>query len=423
MISPFVSVLDPKNLERTVPLKRTKTSLNSGRVSKLMPEEPSSSSSSKWIYAFAAILILLIVNTAVFAVAFLNLQNQLEKMETSITEQNSEIQDLQNRIEILDTINQTGLMPWSTIYDQLKDSVVLVQTNLGLGSGFVYDMKGHIITNHHVIKDADTIEVTFIDGNITSANVVGMDIYSDIAVIKVDPEVTTLHPVVLGSSSELTVGEPVAAMGNPFGLSDTLTAGIVSSVERTMEAAENYVIIDIIQIDAAVNPGNSGGPLVNVKGQVVGVNTAIQSETGTFAGIGFAIPSDTVKREIDDLIETGTYKHPWLGVSARDVNIAIADAIGLEKPQGVLIVDVTEGSPADQAGLRGGDQNVTLDGQVITVGGDVITGIDGLPTRRMADLVVYMERHTSPGDSVVFEIVRDGEERSVEVTLGERPLP
>ena len=388
-----------------------------------MPEEHSSSSSSKWAYAFAAILIILIVNTAVFAVAFLNLQNQLEKMEASITEQSSEIQDLQNRIEILDTINQTGLMPWPTIYDQLKDSVVLIQTNLGLGSGFVYNMKGHIITNHHVIEDASTIQVSFLDGNVTSASVVGMDIYSDIAVIKVDSQVTTLQPIVLGTSFDLTVGEPVAAMGNPFGLSDTLTVGIVSSLERTLTAAENYVIIDIIQIDAAVNPGNSGGPLVNLNGQVVGVNTAIQSETGTFTGIGFAIPSDTVKREIDDLIETGTYKHPWLGVSALDVNIAIADAIGLEKPQGVLIVEVTEGSPAEQVGLRGADQNVTSDGQVITIGGDVITGIDGLSMRRLADLVVYMERNTSPGDSVVFEIVRDGQEKSLEVTLGERPLP
>jgi S1-C subfamily serine protease len=388
-----------------------------------MPEESPSSGSSKWAYAFAAILILLIVNTAVFAVAFLNLQNQLEEMEASISEQSSEIQDLQNRIEILDTINQTGLMPWSTIYDQLKDSVVLIQTNLGLGSGFVYDTKGHIITNHHVIEDASTIQVSFLDGNVTSASLIGMDIYSDIAVIKVDQQVTTLQPVVLGTSFDLTVGEPVAAMGNPFGLSDTLTAGIVSSLERTLTAAENYVVIDIIQIDAAVNPGNSGGPLVNVKGQVVGINTAIQSATGTFTGIGFAIPSDTVKREIDDLIETGTYKHPWLGVSARDVNIAIADAIGLEKPQGVLIEDVAEGSPAEQVGLRGGDHNVTLDGQLITIGGDVITGIDGLPARRLADLVVYMERNTSPGDSVVFEIIRDGEERSVEVTLGERPLP
>ena len=388
-----------------------------------MPEESSSSSSSKWIYAFVVIIIILVVNMGVFAVAFLNIQNQLEQMETSLAEQSSEIQDLQNRIEILDTINQTGLMPWSTIYDQLKDSVVLIQTNFGLGSGFVYDMKGHIITNHHVIEDASTIQVTFLDGNVTSASVVGMDIYSDIAVIKVDSQVTTLYPVVLGASSDLTVGEPVAAMGNPFGLSDTLTAGIVSSLERTMDAAGGYVIIDIIQIDAAVNPGNSGGPLVNIKGQVVGVNTAIQSETGTFTGIGFAIPSDTVKREIDDLIDPGTYKHPWLGVSALDVNIAIADAIGLEKPQGVLIVDVTEGSPAEQAGLSGADQNVTLDGQLTPIGGDVITGIDGLPMRRLADLVVYMERNTSPGDSVVFDIIRDGQELSVEVTLGERPLP
>ena len=393
------------------------------RVSNLITEQHSPSSSSKWAYAFAAVLIILIVNTGVFAVVFLNLQNQREDLETSLAEQNNKIQDLQNQLEIFDVIDQTGVMPWPTIYGQLKDSVVLIQTNLGLGSGFVYDMKGHIITNHHVIEDAETIQVTFLDGNITSASIVGTDIYSDTAVIKVDPEVTTLHPVVLGSSSELTVGEPVAAMGNPFGLSDTLTAGIVSSLERSLTATGGYVIIDIIQIDAAVNPGNSGGPLVNIYGQVVGVNTAIESVTGTFTGIGFAVPSDTVKREVDDLITTGSYAHPWLGVSALDVNIVIADAIGLEKPEGVLVVDVTEGSPADQVMIRGGDQNVTLAGQLITIGGDVITGIDGLPTRRMADLVVYMERNTSPGASVVFEIIRDGQEISLTVTLGERPLP
>jgi S1-C subfamily serine protease len=389
----------------------------------LIPEESSPLSSSKWIYAFAAILILLIINTSLFAVAFLDLQNKLETMETSNTEQSSKIQDLQNRLEILDIVNRTGLVPWSIIYDQLKNAVVLIQTNLGLGSGFVYDLNGHIITNHHVIADADTIEVTFLDGNITSANVVGMDIYSDLAVIKIDPEVTILQPVVLGSSSELTVGEPVAAMGNPYGLSDTLTAGIISSLQRTMEATGNYVIIDIIQIDAAVNPGNSGGPLVNLNGQVVGVNTAIQSETGTFTGIGFAIPSDTVQREIDELIETGSYKHPWLGVSALDINIAIANEIDLEKPQGVLVVNVTEGSPAIQAGLRGSNEDVSLDGQTVPIGGDVIIGIDGVSIRRMADLVVYMERNTSPDDSVVLEIIRDGEEKNIDVILGERPLP
>jgi len=219
------------------------------------------------------------------------------------------------------------------------------------------------------------------------------------------------------------VGSPVAVMGNPFGLSDTLTAGIVSSLERTLEAAGGYVIIDIIQIDAAVNPGNSGGPLVNLKGQVVGVNTAMQSATGTFTGIGFAVPSDTVKREIDDLIETGDYKHPWLGVTVLEVNIAIADAIGLENPQGILVIDVTSGSPADLAGLRGGDKIGVVNGQKITLGGDVITEVNGLPVRTMADLVVYMERNTSPGDSADLGIIRDGQELSLTVTLGERPLP
>ena len=393
-----------------------------GRDNSLTYDEyqPSSSKSS---YFLTAVLIILIVNTGAFIAAFWGLQSQLEDMKTTLSEQNNKIRDLQNQIEIIDANNQAGLMSWSTIYNQLKDSVVLIQTNLGLGSGFVYDTEGHIITNHHVIEDAETIEVTFLDGNITSATVVGMDIYSDVAVIKIDSQVTKLQPVVIGASSDLVVGEAVAAMGNPFGLSDTLTVGIVSALEREMEAAGNYVIIDVIQIDAAINPGNSGGPLVNSKGQVVGVNTAIQSETGTFTGIGFAIPSDTVTREIDELIETGSYNHPWLGVSALNVNIAIADAISLDKPQGVLLVNVTAGSPADEAGLRGADQDILVDGQTIPVGGDVITGIEDVAISRMTDLVVYMERNTSPGDVIVFEIIRDGEVRSIEVTLGERPLP
>jgi S1-C subfamily serine protease len=392
-----------------------------------MPEESSpsrpNSSSRTWGFAFAAILIILVINTGIFVVVFFNIQNQLDTMEATITEQSSEIQDLQNQLEIFDVIGQSDVIPWSTIYNQLKNSVVLIQTNLGLGSGFVYDTKGHIVTNHHVIEGADTIQVTFLDGNITSANVVGMDIYSDLAVIKIDPEVTTLHPVVLGSSSELTVGEPVAAMGNPFGLSDTLTVGIVSSLERTLDAIGGYVIIDIIQIDAAVNPGNSGGPLVNLKGQVVGLNTAIQSETGTFTGIGFAIPSDTVKREIDDLIETGGYTHPWLGITASGVNIPIADAIGLVKPHGILVMDVTSGSPADLSGLRGGDEVVVVEGREVTLGGDVITDVDGIPVITMDDLVVYMERNTSPRDSVVLGIIRDGQYLGLTVILGERPIP
>jgi len=388
-----------------------------------MSEEPAHSRSNNWAYAFAAIVILLIFNMGIFATAFLNIQNQLEIMETSIAEQSTEIHDLKNQLEIIEVIDQTSLMPWPTIYNQLKDSVVLIQTDLGLGSGFMYDSKGHIVTNHHVIQGANTIQVTFLDGNITSATLVGMDIYSDLAVIKVDPDITTLHPVVLGSSSDLIVGEPVAAMGNPYGLSDTLTVGIISSLERTLEASGGYVIIDVIQIDAAVNPGNSGGPLVNVKGQVVGVNTAIQSATGAFTGIGFAVPSDTVKREINDLIETSDYKHPWLGIAAREVNIAIADAVGLEKPQGILVIEVTSGSPADLAGLKGGNETTIVDGIEISVGGDVITEVDGIPTITMADLVVYMERNTSPEESIELGIIRDGQELKLTVTLGERPLP
>ncbi len=414
-------ILNPKALELIVTFK--KSICLYGRLSDLMSEDSSPLSSNKRSYFFAVIAVILVVNTVLFSITFLNFQNRLETLETSLLEQESEIRDLQNQLEIFDVIDQTGVMPWSTIYDQLNDSVVLIQTDLGLGSGFVYDLKGHIITNHHVIDGAEVIQVTFLDGNVSSANVVGMDVYSDLAVIKVDPTITTLRPVVLGRSSELNVGEPVAAMGNPFGLSDTLTVGVVSSLERTLNAIGGYVVIDIIQIDAAVNPGNSGGPLVNLKGQVVGVNAAIQSETGSFTGIGFAIPSDTVKREIDDLIETGGYKHPWLGVSALEVNIAIADAIGLEKPQGIIVMNVTEGSPADLTGLRGVTETVIVDGQEVPVGGDVIIEINGVHVITLDDLVIYMERNTRPGNSVIIRIIRDRQDLDLTVVLGERPLP
>jgi S1-C subfamily serine protease len=391
----------------------------------LFSEETSTSqsSSSKRGYFLGLFVIILIVNTAISAFVFFNLQNQLENMESELAENNNKIKSLQNQLEVITVINQTGMIPWPTIYNQLKDSVVLIETNLGLGSGFVYDSNGHIITNQHVIEDADSIQVTFLDGNITSADLVGSDVYSDLAVIRVDPQVTTLFPVVLGNSSELSVGEPVAAMGNPFGLSDTLTVGIVSSLERTLTAVGNYVIIDIIQLDAAINPGNSGGPLVNLHGQVVGVNSAIQSETGTFTGIGFAIPSDTIKREIDDLIETGGYKHPWLGISALGVNIPLAEAIGLEKPQGILVTEVISGSPADLAGLRGSDETRIIEGVEVPIGGDVIIEIDGIPVITMDDLVVYMERNTVPGNSVILTIIREGQEQNLDVILGERPLP
>ena len=388
-----------------------------------MTEKPSSSISSKWTYAFVAILVVLIINTGIFAIAYFNTQRQLATIQTSLTDQERQLQDLQNQIDVLNYINQTGLMPWPEIYNQIKHSVVLIQTDAGLGSGFIYDNKGYIITNYHVIEATNTIQVTFLDGNITGASKVGEDPYSDLAIIKVNPQVTTLYPVILGNSSNLTVGEPVAAIGNPFGLSDTITAGIVSALERTMDAPGGYMIIDVIQVDAAINPGNSGGPLVNLAGQVVGVNTAIISETGTFAGVGFAIPSDTIKREISNLIEFGTYKHPWVGVSGVDVSVAIAQYIGLEKPQGFLIIEVTPDSPADLAGLQGGTQTVTIGGQEILVGGDVIVGIDDQSVRKLNDLVVYTERNKRPGDSINLTVIRNGDQINIPLQLGERPPP
>ena len=387
-----------------------------------MRGKQSSPSYNKWTYAFIIILAILIFNTGFFIIAYSNIQNQLSSLQNSLTDQEGQLQNLQQQFDILDYVNQTSLMPWPEIYEQIKNSIVLIQTETGLGSGFIYDREGHVITNYHVIGDVTTIQVTFLDGNTTGASMVGEDPYSDLAVIKVNPEVTTLHPVVLGNSSALTVGEPVAAIGNPFGLSDTITAGIVSALGRELEAPGGYRIIDIIQVDAAINPGNSGGPLVNLEGQVVGVNTAIISGSGTFAGVGFVIPSDTVKRELPDLIATGTYVHPWLGISGTDVNLAIAQYIELEKPQGFLIIDVIPGSPADEAGLLGGTESVIIGGQTIQIGGDVIVGIDDRPVRNLNDLVVYVERNKRPGDLVTLIIVRDGLQQLIDLTLGERAL-
>ena len=363
-----------------------------------MAEQPVSLSSNKWKYGFILILSILIINTGILTIAYFNIQNQLEDLRARLT-------------------------AWPKIYDQIKHSVVLVTTEIGLGSGFIYDLKGHIITNYHVIEDATTIQVTFLNGNTTEASRIGEDPYSDLAVIKVDPEVTTLHPVMLGNSSALTVGEPVAAIGNPFGLSDTITTGIISALGRELEALGGYVIIDIIQVDAAIYLGNSGGPLINLEGQVVGVNAAIISESGDFAGVGFAIPSDTVKRELSDLIANGTYLHPWLGVSGMDVNLAIAQHMGLEKAQGFLIINVVSGSPADQAGLQGGTELVIIEGRGILIGGDVIAGIDDQPVRKLNDLLVYAERNKSPGDEVTLTIIRNGQQLEKDVILGERPPP
>ncbi len=202
-----------------------------------------------------------------------------------------------------------------------------------------------------------------------------------------------------------------------------MTQGIVSQIGRTMQATGGYLIVGVIQLDAAINPGNSGGPLLNGKGEVIGVNTAIQSETGVFSGIGFAVPSNLVKRVVPSLIAYGEYRHPWIGISGRDVSIEIAEKMELEETKGFLIIDIVEDSPADKAGLRGGTRTEMIENQEIKIGGDVIVGVDNTNVSRLEDVLVYLEFNKSPGDEIIFRIIRNGELMSVEVFLGERPLP
>ena len=380
-------------------------------------------SSIKWKYASLVLIAITLANAFFFAHFYLKLNAQLADLQTEFSEVQSQLRGLNNKIQILEYLNETANLPLPKIFNLVQNSVVLITTDRGQGSGFVYDNAGHIVTNYHVIEGASTIQVTFVDGSITKASIVGEDLYSDLAVIRVNIDVTTLYPVVLGNSSELTVGEPIVAIGNPFGLSDTMTAGIVSQLGRELSAPGGYVIIDVVQVDAAINPGNSGGPLVNVDGEVVGVNTAIVSESGAFAGVGFAIPSETVRRELPSLIQTGRYDHPWIGISGIDVTVDIAEVMALEEVQGFLVIDVIAGSPADDANLEGGDRTVLIGGQEVNVGGDVIVGVDGLDVRNLNDLVVYMERNKLPGDTISLKIIRDGSEMTKPLLLGSRPLP
>ena len=313
------------------------------------------------------------------------------------------------------------------IFERVEDSVVSISVTLpdgsAQGSGFVIDDQGHIVTNNHVVEDATSISVTFLDGRSVEAELIGRDVYADLAVVKVESISKSLKPIPLGNSSALKVGEQVVAIGNPFGLSGTMTMGIVSQLGRSTQAVGGYLMIDLIQTDAAVNPGNSGGPLLNMKSEVVGVNTMIVSSSGVSEGVGLAIPANTINRVVNSLIEFGSYKHPWVGIRGTDVTPGIAEAMNLPEAKGFLIIDVSPGSPAEQAGLRGGDQEVSIDGSTMVIGGDVIVGVDDVEARKLNDLLLYTERFKGPGDKVTFEIFRDGRIQSVDMVLGERPSP
>ena len=395
--------------------------------------------SSRWLRISMALIFISVFMGSYFLIILNNLSSQneglkekLAEVSVQLTSLKSEVTGLKKLIENLKSEkkpNQTISLTAAWIYNLTKNSVVLIKVtsitpfgrSVAEGTGFVYDKEGHIITNNHVVESGGKITVRFIDGTTVNARLVGRDPYSDLAVIKVDVSEEKLCPLPLGNSSKLVVGEPVYAVGNPFGLSCSITEGIVSQLGRQLKTKGGYLIVDVIQTDAAINPGNSGGPLLNRFGEVVGVNTAIYSYTGTFSGVGFAIPSNLVRKVVPSLIEKGYYEHPWIGVAGLDVTPEIAKLMGLKEPKGFLVTSVMKGSPAEEAGLRGGNQAVVIEGEEVVIGGDVIIGIDGREIRGINDILIYIERYKNVGDNVTLTIIREGRETEVPLTLGARP--
>ena len=327
------------------------------------------------------------------------------------------------------TADSNGLTP-GQIYRQTYQGVVEItvsspqQTPMGnqesqaQGSGFVIDSDGHIVTNEHVVDNADSVSVRFWNGNTYKASVVGSDQSTDLAVIKVDAPESVLHPLTLGDSSKVKVGDAVVAIGSPFGLEETLTGGIVSAVHRQMQAPNNFTINDSIQTDAAINHGNSGGPLLDSSAQVIGVNAQIAGQTGANVGIGFAIPSDTVKSIADTLISSGKVEHAYLGVTVQEIPSTVADQLGAVA--GVEITDVRSNTPAKDAGLVGSTAKKTIDGQQYPTGGDIITAIDGQNMTTSEAVQQAIDSH-QPGDKISITYWRKGESHTVSITLATRP--
>jgi S1-C subfamily serine protease len=290
----------------------------------------------------------------------------------------------------------------------------------GEGSGFIIDKEGRIVTNNHVVEGADEVQVTLYDGVIVQARVLGSDPDSDLAVIEVDLPPELLHPVELGDSDGLRVGQRAIAIGNPFGLEGTLTTGVISALGRTLPADSLFAIPEVIQTDAAINPGNSGGPLLDAEGLVIGVNTAINTTTGGNTGVGFAVPVNLVKRVVPGLISEGHYDHARLGITGITITPLLVEAMDLPVDSGVLVTEVTADGPAEKAGIRGGSKEVSVQGRLVSQGGDIIVSIDGHGIRQFEDLLSYIVMETEVGQQVVVGVVRDGEERVVKVVLEAR---
>jgi S1-C subfamily serine protease len=344
------------------------------------------------------------------------------------------------RVQVVDGIGRRGGFDPSQIYKRLSPGVVTVISIFdgsgfeigedgsgGQGSGFVLDGQGYVATNAHVVTEeastdrAGKVYVEFFDGNRVKAEIVGVDLNADVALLKVDPAGLSLTPLRLGSSHDIAVGEPVAAIGSPFGERQSLSVGVVSAVDRNIRSLTRFGIGDAIQTDAAINPGNSGGPLLDAQGEVLGINAQIKTDSGGGEGVGFAVPVDAVRRSLDDLRARGRVDYGYLGVTTLSVWPQLARRIGAQGAGGALVQEVEGDSPAADAGVRAGDDEITFQGQPkIVIGGDLIVAVDGTRLTRTHDLTDIVSTYGA-GDTVTLTLLRDGERRDVKVELGPRP--
>jgi S1-C subfamily serine protease len=360
-----------------------------------------------------------------------DLQNQVSFLQEQIL-------DLQSKQSQNGTFTVGDNASLAQIYAQVKDSVVVVKGYTvqydifqrayysGVqGSGFVYNFSGKmvVVTNFHVVQNTINNTVTFVNGDKYTASVLGSDAYTDLAVLSTTAPKSEYNPLEITSSSTLNVGDPLIAVGGPYGLAGSMTTGIVSALGRTItgDTSGSYSIANVIQTSTPINPGNSGGPLLNYQGEVVGITTAIVTNS---QGLGFAIPSNTILREISSLATKGSYdQHPWLAASGTDMNYEIAKALNVNVTYGWLIAEVTSGGPADQAGIHGGTKQIQVDNSLVTVGGDIVIALDGTRIRNMDDLSTYLEDHILPNQTINVTIIRDGQTMTLQLKLGTRPLP
>jgi len=360
-----------------------------------------------------------------------DLQNQISYLQQQVS-------DLQSRQSATDQNNSVIVgenVSLAQIYAQVKDSIVVVRGytveydvfrrayySSVQGSGFVYEYDGRmiVITNNHVVQDTINNSVTFFNGDAYAASVIGSDPYADLAVLSTEAPETEYKPLEIVSSSTLKMGDPLIAVGGPYGLAGSMTTGIVSALGRTItEESSSYAIPNVIQTSAPINPGNSGGPLLNYQGQVIGITTAIVSDS---QGLGFAIPSSTILKEIGSLVTKGSYdQHSWLGASGTDMDYEIAKALNVNVTYGWLIAEVTSGGPAEKAGLHEGTRQIKVSNNNVAVGGDIVTELNGTRIRNMDDLSTFLEEHTLPNQTINVTIIRNGETMTLQLTLGARP--